>query len=32
MREPCLKNPYTYRFECDVPYYQCDLNGNMKLS
>ncbi len=30
--EPFMKNPYTFVFECDVPYYQCDLNGRMKLS
>ena len=32
MIEPQMKNPYTYCFTTEVPYYQCDLSGKMKLS
>ena len=32
MNAPYLKNPYTYVFSTDVPYYQCDLEGRIKLS
>lgn len=32
MKEPMMKNPYTYVFETEVPYYQCDVQGKMKLS
>ena len=32
MIEPQMINPYTYCFTTEVPYYQCDLSGKMKLS